>query len=141
VALPLLDWPYCLFDAGGLKLWNLKTLACIRTLECGHAICCSFLPGDRHVRAAPVYVSQADALVQVVVGTKSGDLLLYNVGSAELINTIKAHASTIWSLHVRPDFGGLVTGSADKDVKFWDIKEVKDFEEVSTKRTLPMGSP
>jgi len=84
---------------------------------------------------------QADALVQVVVGTKSGDLLLYNVGSAELIDTIKAHSSTIWSLHVRPDFGGLVTGSADKDIKFWDIKEVKHVEEVSTKSTLPRDGP
>lgn len=86
---------------------------------------------------------RANALVQVVVGTKSGDLLLYNVGSAELIDTIKAHSSTIWSLHVRPDFGGLVTGSADKDIKFWDIKikEVKDFEEVSTTRILSMDSP
>jgi len=45
-----------LFYAGGLKIWNTKTLACIRTLECGHAICSSFLPGDRHVRAAPVSV-------------------------------------------------------------------------------------
>ena len=43
-----------LCDTGGLKIWNLKTLACIRTLECGNAICSSFLPGDRHVRAAPV---------------------------------------------------------------------------------------
>lgn len=88
----------------------------------------------------PFIFLQAHALVQVVVGTKSGDLLLYNVGSAELIDTIKAHSSTIWSLHVRPDFGGLVTGSADKNIKFWDIKEVKDYEEVRTKRTLPMDS-
>ena len=83
---------------------------------------------------------RADILVQVVVGTKSGDLLLYNVASAELIDTTKAHSSTIWSLHVRPDFGGLVTGSADKDIKFWDIKEVKDSEEVSARHTVPMDS-
>ena len=83
---------------------------------------------------------QADALVQVVVGTKSGDLLLYNVASAEIIDTIKAHSSTIWSLHVRPDFGRLVSGSADKDVKFWDIEEVEN-SEVSIKHTLPMDSP
>ncbi len=76
-----------------------------------------------------------------MVGTKSGDLLLYNVGSAELIDTIKAHSGTIWSLHVRPDFGGLVTGSADKNIKFWDIKEAMDYEEVRAKRTLPMDSP
>lgn len=86
----------------------------------------------------PLVCIQADVLVQIVVGTKSGDLILYNVASAELTDTIKAHSSTIWSLHVRPDFGGLVTGSADKDIKFWDIKEVKDSEEVSIKPTLPL---
>lgn len=87
-----------------------------------------------------LYLLQSDTLVQVVVGTKSGDLLLYNVASAELIDTIKAHSSTIWSLHVRPDFAGLVTGSADKDIKFWDIKEVTDSGEVSSKRTIVMES-
>ena len=35
---------------GSLKLWNVKTTKCVRTMDCGYAICCSFLPGDRHVR-------------------------------------------------------------------------------------------
>ena len=34
---------------GQLKLWNLKTGICIRTMDCGYAICSVFLPGDRHV--------------------------------------------------------------------------------------------
>ena len=34
---------------GTLKLWNVKTTKCVRTMDCGYAICCSFLPGDRHV--------------------------------------------------------------------------------------------
>ena len=34
---------------GSLKIWNMKTTACIRTIECGYAICSTFLPGDRHV--------------------------------------------------------------------------------------------
>lgn len=34
---------------GSLKLWNVKTTKCVRTMDCGYAICCSFLPGDRHV--------------------------------------------------------------------------------------------
>lgn len=29
----------------------------------------------------------------------------------------------MWSMHVRPDERVLVTGSADRDVKFWDIEE------------------
>lgn len=35
---------------GTLKIWNARTTACIRTMECGYAICSTFLPGDRHVR-------------------------------------------------------------------------------------------
>ena len=35
--------------SGSLKLWNMKTTACIRTMDCSYAICSTFLPGDRHV--------------------------------------------------------------------------------------------
>lgn len=35
--------------SGTLKVWNARTTACIRTMECGYAICSTFLPGDRHV--------------------------------------------------------------------------------------------
>ncbi|KIK65368.1 hypothetical protein GYMLUDRAFT_70477 [Collybiopsis luxurians FD-317 M1] len=95
-----------------LKIWNMKTTACIRTMECNHAICSTFLPGDRHI----------------VVGTKSGELLVYDVASSSLIETIKAHTATVWSLHLRADGQALVTGSADKDVKFWEF-ERKDAAE------------
>ncbi|GAA5974777.1 hypothetical protein JCM11641_007261 [Rhodosporidiobolus odoratus] len=91
---------------GSLKLWNIKTTRCVRTMDCGYAICCSFLPGDRHI----------------VVGTKAGTLLLYDLSSSSLLETFQAHTGPLWSLHVRPDGRGLVTGSADKDVKFWDFE-------------------
>ncbi|CAK5262742.1 unnamed protein product, partial [Mycena citricolor] len=32
---------------GSLKIWNMKTTSCIRTMQCGYAICSTFLPGDR----------------------------------------------------------------------------------------------
>lgn len=34
---------------GSLKVWNLKTTSCIRTMECTYPICSTFLPGDRQV--------------------------------------------------------------------------------------------
>ncbi|KAI0049634.1 WD-repeat-containing protein [Auriscalpium vulgare] len=91
---------------GTLKVWNMKTNACIRTLETGHAICSTFLPGDRHI----------------AVGTKLGEILVYDVFSSTLIAEIKAHGGTVWSMHVRPDEQALVTGSADKEIKFWGIE-------------------
>lgn len=57
-----------------------------------------------------------------MVGTKSGELLLYDLSSSSLLETFPAHTGPLWSLHVRPDKRGLVTGSADKDVKFWDFE-------------------
>ncbi|KAI0638283.1 WD-repeat-containing protein [Trametes polyzona] len=91
---------------GSLKIWNMKTTACIRTMDCGYAICSTFLPGDR----------------QVAVGTKSGEILIYDIASSSLVDTIQAHTATVWSIHVRPDEQGLVSGSADKDVKFWEFE-------------------
>ena len=94
---------------GSVKIWNIKTTKCIRTIECGYALCSAFLPGDRHI----------------VIGTKTGELYLYDVGSSTLIEVTKAHSAEIWGISLRPDGKGLVTGSADKDVKFWDF-EIKD---------------
>jgi len=47
-----------------------------------------------------------------------------------LTETIKAHSGAVWSMQVRPDHGSLVTGSADRDVKFWEF-EFKDDTAVS----------
>ncbi|KAJ7507698.1 WD-repeat-containing protein [Mycena galericulata] len=113
---------------GSLKLWNMKTTSCIRTMQCGYAICSTFLPGDR----------------QIAVGTKTGEILIYDLASSSLIETIQAHTGTVWSLHVRHDEQALVSGSADKDVKFWEF-ERKDSSEINGKllslvhiRTLKM---
>jgi U3 small nucleolar RNA-associated protein 12 len=94
---------------GMLKIWNIKTTKCLRTLECGYAICSAFLPGDRHI----------------VVGTKAGELQLFDVGNSTLLETFSAHTSTVWGISLRADGKGLVSGSADKDIKFWDF-EIKD---------------
>ncbi|CED82934.1 WD40-repeat-containing subunit of the 18S rRNA processing complex [Phaffia rhodozyma] len=108
---------------GQVKIWNLKTLACVRTMETGYAICLTWLPGDRHI----------------IVGTKAGTLLLYDVSSSTLISETQAHTAAIWSIQVRPDGKGLVSGSADKDVKFWDF-ELVEMEDVSQTVVDRMGN-
>jgi U3 small nucleolar RNA-associated protein 12 len=105
---------------GGLKIWNVRTQTCIRTFDCGYALCCSFLPGDKIV----------------VVGTKSGELELFDVASAALIDTVKAHEGAIWTLQVHPDGRSVVSGSADKSAKFWNFEIVQE-EIPGTKRTTP----
>lgn len=60
---------------------------------------------------------------QLAIGTKSGEILVYDIAASALIDTIQAHTATVWSMQVRPDSQALVTGSADKDVKFWEFEQ------------------
>lgn len=105
---------------GSLKIWNVKTQSCIRTLECGYALSSSFLPGDKIV----------------VVGNRNGVLELFDIASSTLIDTVKAHDGAIWTLHVHPDGKSIATGSADKSAKFFNF-EVVQAEAPGTTRTIP----
>lgn len=108
-------------SSGQLKIWNLRTCSCLRTIECGQALCSAFLPGDRIV----------------LLGTKSGDLEMYDISSSTLIERIPAHEGhAIWCLAVHPDGKSVVTGSADKSVKFWRFDIVEE-EIPGTRRTTP----
>lgn len=60
--------------------------------------------------------------MKVVVGTKSGELLVYDLATSSLVETIAAHTATVWSMQVTPKKLGMVTGSADKEVKFWEFE-------------------
>ncbi|XP_004581921.2 WD repeat-containing protein 3 [Ochotona princeps] len=104
--------------ADSVKIWNRSTLQCIRTMPCEYALCSFFVPGDR----------------QVVIGTKTGKLQLFDLASGNLLETIDAHDGALWSMSVSPDQRGFVTGGADKSVKFWDFELVKD--ENSTQKRL-----
>lgn len=95
---------------GSLKIWNVRTSSCIRTLDCGYALCASFLPGDRLVS----------------LGNKNGVIELFDITSASLIETLEAHGGAIWSLQVLPDGKSMATGSADKTVKFFSFNIVQE---------------
>jgi U3 small nucleolar RNA-associated protein 12 len=107
-------------SSGGLKVWNVRTQNCLRTLECGYALCCAFLPGDKIV----------------VVGTKDGDIELYDIAASSQLDKISAHEGAVWTMQVHPDGKSLITGSADKSVKFWNFEIVQE-EIPGTKRTMP----
>ncbi|ORZ37046.1 WD40-repeat-containing domain protein [Catenaria anguillulae PL171] len=93
-----------------VKVWNVRTGTCIRSLDSGYALCVAFVPGGKYL----------------LVGTKSGELQLYSLASSSLVETIQAHDSAIWSIAVLPDKSGFITGGADKQVKFWDFALVKE---------------
>ncbi|CCK71302.1 snoRNA-binding rRNA-processing protein DIP2 KNAG_0G02450 [Huiozyma naganishii CBS 8797] len=92
---------------GLLKIWNLRTKQCIRTFDCGYALTCKFLPGG----------------LLVILGTRNGELQLFDLASSTQIENIEgAHDAAIWSLDLTSNGKRLVTGSADKTVKFWDFQ-------------------
>ncbi len=105
---------------GALKIWNVRTQSCIRTLDCGYALCTTFLPGDKIV----------------IVGNQNGELEILDIASSTLIDTVKAHEGPIWTLHVHPDGKSIATGSADKSAKFFNFEVVQE-EIPGTKRTAP----
>lgn len=100
-----------------VKVWNRSTLQVIRTMACEYALCSLFVPGDR----------------QIILGTKSGNLQIFELASGSLLETVDAHNGSLWSLCLAPDQRGIITGSADKTVKFWEFELIKD-EETGQKR-------
>lgn len=105
---------------GALKIWNVRTQSCIRTLDCGYALCATFLPGDKIV----------------IVGNQKGELEIFDIASSTLIDTVQAHEGPLWTLHVHPDGTSIATGSADKSAKFFKFEVVQE-EIPGTKRTAP----
>ncbi|KAG8630637.1 hypothetical protein KVT40_002256 [Elsinoe batatas] len=105
-------------SAGLLKIWNVRTQSCLRSIECGQSLCCTFLPGDKIV----------------LLGTKAGELEIYDIASSTLIDKFQAHEGAVWSLQVHPDGRSVATGGQDKSVKFWNFDIVQE-EIPGTKRT------
>lgn len=105
---------------GNLKIWNIRTQSCIRTLDCGYALCATFLPGDKIV----------------IVGNRSGELEVFDISSSTVIETVKAHEGPIWTLQVHPDGKSIATGGADKTAKFFKFEIVQE-EILGTGRSAP----
>lgn len=103
-----------------VKVWNRSTLQVIRTMACDYALCSLFVPGDR----------------QIILGTKSGKLQIFELASGNLLESVDAHDGALWSLCLAPDQRGIVSGSADKTVKFWDFELIKDKESNQKRLTV-----
>lgn len=107
---------------GTLKIWNTKTHNCIRTFECGYALTCKFLPGG----------------TLVILGTRAGELQLFDLASSTMLeNKEGAHDGAIWSLDLTSDGKRLVTGSADKTVRFWDFQIEKELVPGTVDKFVP----
>uniref|UniRef100_A0A182SWA2 Small-subunit processome Utp12 domain-containing protein n=1 Tax=Anopheles maculatus TaxID=74869 RepID=A0A182SWA2_9DIPT len=94
-------------SAESLKLWNRASQTVLRTVDTGgYVVSTCFVPGDRHV----------------LVGLKSGLLLVVDVVPGEIIECIEAHEKELWSIILTPDRHGCVSGGGDTTVKFWSFE-------------------
>ncbi len=95
-------------DDRTVKLWNLSTGKCFRTLQ-GHTntvFTVAFSPDGR------------------IIASGSGDqtVKLWDIHTGECRQTLRGHTSRIWSVVFSPDGRTLATGSDDRTVKLWDIE-------------------
>jgi len=133
IALSSDDALACTVSKNVTKIWNVAGRSCIHSISPAPAstskkgaagcygLCAAFLPGNTHV----------------VLGTREGHLLILDIASGDVVYTEEnAHDGAIWSLDLRrptplQETIAIVTGSADKTLKFWDIEAQDEEEEES----------
>jgi WD40 repeat protein len=64
-----------------------------------------------------------DLVLCVCVCTQEGAIEVFDLGAAERVHSEAAHEGAVWSLAALPDKSGFISGSADKTVKFWEVRE------------------
>ena len=98
-------------SAENIKIWSIENkYQCLRTFDSGFCTCSLFLPKNRFF----------------LVGEKEGFLRLFDLNKAEQIQEIQAHEASIWSItfHDKPEGWDnivIITGGADKKLKFWEL--------------------
>ncbi|CAJ1952544.1 unnamed protein product [Cylindrotheca closterium] len=126
----------CTVSKTSTKIWNVAKRSCTQSLTPSiddkpcYGLCATFLPGNTHL----------------VLGTREGHLLLLDIAAGEVVDYEEnAHDGAIWSIDIRRPTAkqpaiALVTGSADKTVKFWEIEAEQDSDTpmLTQTRTLEM---
>jgi WD40 repeat protein len=55
---------------------------------------------------------------------QEGTIEVFDLGLSERVSAEQAHEGAVWSLAPLPDGSGFVSGSADKTVKFWQVRRL-----------------
>ncbi|KAI9579694.1 WD repeat-containing protein 3 [Glossina fuscipes] len=112
-------------SAESFKFWNRDSMQCLRSVSTDYILSCVFTPGDRYV----------------LLGLKSGKLLIVDVGAADIVEEIPAHDQELWSIILLPDQKGCATGSSDCTVKLWTFELIDaNIKETDVDRVTPMAN-
>jgi len=96
-------------SAEAVKIWNMNTHRCVRTMASGYGLCGMFVPGNEYV----------------LVGTKEGHLELYDLRVGELAQRETKHSGAVYALAEQPDHKGFCTCSADRWLRFFEYTFTK----------------
>jgi WD40 repeat protein len=100
-------------ESGALKIWDCTT---------GREIAATTLPGGFYVNT--IQYSRNGALVAVMGHLRpvmTGDVRILDAGSAREIWSLRGHTLNVLDADFSPDGRRLVTVSADRTVRFWDL--------------------
>lgn len=92
---------------GSVKVWDLESGECIRTLE-GHSDTTSSVCITPDGRTA-------------VAGCSDGFLIVWDLESGECLRSIEGHSASINSISITADGRTAVSGSSDRILKVWDL--------------------
>jgi len=94
-----------------LKLWDLTSGKCLRTIECGTE------------DADNVFgITVNPAGTQVLSGHRDGRVRLWNLETGKCLATLKGHSGCVRSVQITPDGRFAVSGSSDATIKVWDLE-------------------
>ena len=57
----------------------------------------------------------------VAAGSINGVVCIWDVSTGQLVERLRGHRGTVYSVAFTPDGKGLVSGSEDNTLKFWDL--------------------
>ncbi|XP_017039995.1 WD repeat-containing protein 3 [Drosophila ficusphila] len=104
------------------KFWDRDAMQCLRTVPTDYILCSKFVPGDHYV----------------LLGMKSGKLLIVDVAAADIVEEIPAHESELWSIALLPDQKGCITGSGDTTLKIWTFELIDSGEGAAQTKVLSL---
>lgn len=107
-----------------VKIWNPSTGSCLRTIDSGYGLCGLITPYNKYA----------------IVGTKGGTMEIIDIGSGTCIEAMEAHGGFVQSIAAIPNENGFITGSADREVKFWEYEMKQKSGQVCSFYLLPIYS-
>lgn len=108
-----------------VKVWNARSGRLLRSIA---------LPDGGGECTSLVFLNEDKNLL---VGNATGSLHFVELSSGDIIDSVEAHGGPVRALCMRPDQKGLMSGGADKCIKFWEYKVAK--HRLKHLKTLQLG--